>query len=242
MPQAAMSHYKNPAIRQLKEQQVRYAPREARLEQIDKAERLLEELDLTREYRYQDLCHRITTYRPEMYPDLVVTGEDAAHDLRLFIEDLSDSANIKAESLPEQVLTVEDVSKQFKVSTKTVDRWRNRGLVSRRFMFGNRKRIGFLKSSVERFVARHAGDVERGGHFSQMTDQERNEIIVRARRLARVGGCPAEISRRIARKTGRAVETIRYTLKNYDRQHPEAAVFPDAPQPLTEDVKKEILR
>src|SRR5947207_11917518 len=89
-----------------------------------------------------------------MYPDLLVTGEDAAHDLRLFIEDLSDSANIKAESLPEQVLTVEDVSKRFKVSTKTVDRWRNRGLVSRRFMFGNRKRIGFLKSSVERFVAR----------------------------------------------------------------------------------------
>jgi RNA polymerase primary sigma factor len=237
-----MSHYKNPAIRQLKEQQVRYAPRDARLEQIDKAELLLEELDLAQDYRYQDLCQRITTYRPEMYPDLLVTGEDAAHDLRLFIEDLSDSANIKAESLPEQVLTVEDVSKRFKVSTKTVDRWRNRGLVSRRFMFGNRKRIGFLKSSVERFVARHASDVERGAQFTQMSDIERDEIIARARRLARAGACPAEISRRIARRTGRAVETIRYTLKNFDRHHPEAAVFPGAPQPLTEDVKKEIHR
>jgi RNA polymerase sigma factor (sigma-70 family) len=237
-----MSHYKNPAIRQLKEQQVRYAPRDARLEQIDKAEQLLEELDLGLDYRYQDLCQRITTYRPEMYPDLLVTGEDAAHDLRLFIEDLSDSADIKAESLAEQVLTVEDVSKRFKVSTKTVDRWRNRGLVSRRFMFGNRKRIGFLKSSVERFVARHASDIERGGQFSQMSDAERDEIIARARRLARAGACPAEISRRIARRTGRAVETIRYTLKNFDRHHPEAAVFPGAPQPLTEDVKKEIHR
>ncbi len=237
-----MSQYKNPAIRQLKEQQVRYAPRDARLAQIDKAEKLLEELVLDQDYRYQDLCQRITTYRPEMYPDLVVTGEDAAHDLRLFIEDLSDSANIKAESLPEQVLTVEDVSKRFKVSTKTVDRWRNRGLVSRRFMFGNRKRIGFLKSSVERFVARHANDVQRGGQFTQMTEIERDEIIARARRLARAGGCPAEISRRIARKTGRAVETIRYTLKNHDQQHPEGAVFPEAQQPLTEDVKKEIHR
>jgi RNA polymerase sigma factor (sigma-70 family) len=237
-----MSQYKNPAIRQLKDQQVRYAPRDARLDQINKAEGLLEQLEQHKEYRYQDLCYRITAYRPEMYPDLVLSGEDAAHDLRLFIEDVSDSVNMKAEAVAEQVLTVEDVSKQFKVSTKTVDRWRNRGLVSRRFMFGNRKRIGFLKSSVERFVARHAGDVQRGGQFSQMTDEERNEIIVRARRLARAGGCPAEISRRIARKTGRAVETIRYTLKNYDRQHPEAAVFPNAPQPLTEDVKKEILR
>src|SRR5260221_2973657 len=208
-----MSHYKNPAIRQLKEQQVRYAPRDARIEQIDKAERLLEELELGNEYRYQDLCFRITAYRREMYPDLVVTGQDAAHDLRLFIEDLSDSANINAENSPEHVLTVEDVSRQFKVSTKTVDRWRNRGLVSRRFMFGNRKRIGFLQSSVERFVARHAGDVERGAQFTQMTDAERDDIIGRARRLARAGGCPAEISRPIARRPWRAVETIRSTLK-----------------------------
>jgi RNA polymerase sigma factor (sigma-70 family) len=237
-----MSNYKNPAIRQLKEQQVRYAPRDVRLDQIEKAEQLLEELDLTQRYRYQDLCLRVTAYRPEMYPDLFVTGEEAAHDLRLFIEDLSDSANIKAETLAEQVLTVEDVSKRFKVSTKTIDRWRNRGLVSRRFMFGNRKRIGFLKSSVERFVARHAGDVQRGAQFSQMTEVERDEIITRARRLARAGGCPAEVSRRVARKTGRAVETIRYTLKNHDQHHPEAAVFPNAPQPLTEDVKKEIHR
>lgn len=221
---------------------MRYAPRDARIEQIDKAERLLEELQLGNEYRYQDLCFRITAYKPEMYPDLVVTGEDAAHDLRLFIEDLSGSANIKAENSSEHVLTVEDVSKRFRVSTKTVDRWRNRGLVSRRFMFGNRKRIGFLESSVERFVARHAGDVQRGGQFTQMSEAERDEIITRARRLARAGGCPADISRRIARKTGRAVETVRYTLKNHDQHHPEAAIFPEAPQPLTDDVKKEIHR
>ena len=69
-------------------------------------------------------------------------------------------------------------------ASATVDRWRNRGLVSRRFMFGNRKRIGFLQSSVERFVARHAGDVERGAQFTQMTDAERDDIIGRARRLA----------------------------------------------------------
>jgi len=237
-----MSHYKNPALRQLKDQQVRYAPRDVRLEQIERTEKFLEELDLSRDYSYPELCRRITDYRSEMYPDLVVSGEDAAHDLRLLIEDLSDSADIQADALPEQVLTVEDVSKRFKVSTKTVDRWRNRGLVSRRLMFGNRKRIGFLKSSVDRFVARHAEDVERGGQFTQLTETEREEIISRARRLARAGGCPAEISRRLARRLGRAIETIRYTLKNHDQQHPEAAVFPNAPQPLTDDVKKEIYR
>ncbi len=32
-------------------------------------------------------------------------------------------------------------------------RWRQQGLVSRRFMFDGRKRVGFLQSSVDRFVA-----------------------------------------------------------------------------------------
>lgn len=238
----AMSHYKNPAMRQLKDQQVRYAPRDVRLEQIEQAEKLLDELDLGNEYHYQDLCFRITAYRPEMYPDLTITGRDAAHDLRLFVEDISDSIDIPADSLPEQVLTVEDVSRRYNVSTKTVDRWRNRGLVSRRFMFGNRKRVGFLKSAVDRFVSKHSDDVQRSAKFSQLSDAEREEIVSRARRMARFGGCPAEISRRIARKLGRAQETIRYTLKSYDRDHPHSAIFPNAPQALTDEVKKDIFR
>src|SRR5690606_39682029 len=103
-----MSRYRNPAMRQLKDQQVRYAPREVRLAQIDQAEKLRNEIDVGQEYRYQEICRRITSYRPEMYPDLVLSGEDAVHDLRLCVEDLSDSGDIDAESLEEQVLTVDD--------------------------------------------------------------------------------------------------------------------------------------
>src|SRR5687768_5740018 len=86
-----MSRYRNPAIRLLKEQQVKFAPRDVRLQQLEQAERLLEDLDPAREYRYPELCKRITgitAFRPEQYPDLIVSGEDAAHDLRLFVEDL----------------------------------------------------------------------------------------------------------------------------------------------------------
>ncbi len=51
----------------------------------------------------------------------------------------------------EQVLDGGRLSQQFNVSTKTISRWRA-GLVSRRFCFDGRKRVGFLQSSVERFV------------------------------------------------------------------------------------------
>jgi RNA polymerase sigma factor (sigma-70 family) len=237
-----MAQYKNPAIRQLKEQQVRYAPREVRLEQIAKAEKLLNGLDLNRSYPYQEICYQITDYRSELYPDLKVEGIDVAHDLRLLVEDLSDSADITAESACEKVLTVEDVSKQFNVSTKTVDRWRDRGLVSRRFVFGNRKRVGFLRSSVENFVRKYRDEIERSGRFSQLSGLERMQVVRRARRLARAGGFPTEVIRRVARRLHRSVETIRYTIKRHDREHPDAAVFPNSIKALTDDLKREIFR
>jgi len=171
-----MAHYRNPAIRQLKDQQVRYMPRDVRLAQIERAERLVHELDSEGTYHYQDLCQKITEFRPELYPDLVLSGEEAAHDLRLFIEDLSDSADIPADSCNEEVWTVEQLSRQFNVSTKTVDRWRNRGLVSRRFLFGNRKRVGFLRSSVERFLARQGISADQVCGFSRLTDEDRIEL------------------------------------------------------------------
>ncbi|MGD9855451.1 MAG: RNA polymerase subunit sigma-70, partial [Planctomycetaceae bacterium] len=67
-----MSKYRNPAIKQLKDQQVKYAPVDVRLEQMEQAERLLHELDPDRAYSYRDVCEKVTNIRPESYPDLVI--------------------------------------------------------------------------------------------------------------------------------------------------------------------------
>lgn len=234
------SKYNNPAMKQLAEQQVKYAPREVKLEQISRAEKLLSNIEQEQNYPYPDLCKEITTYRSEIYPDLVISGADVLHDLRCFIEDLSDSAEINVDDVDEEVLTVQDLSKKFNISTKTVDRWRDKGLVSRRFRFNGRKRVGFLKSSVDRFLQKNRGHITRSMNFSQLSDEDREEILRRARRLARYGGCPAEISRRIARHMNRSPETIRYTLKNFDRENPELAIFPNAPEKITEQQKRDI--
>lgn len=232
--------YLNPAIRQLRDQQVRFAPREKRLEQAAQAERLLSELDPARTYPYEYICYRVTNYRPESYPDLKLPGSEASHDLRLFVEDVSESADVPVEAAGEQVLTVEELAKRFNVSTKTISRWRCQGLVSRRFVLDGRKRVGFLQSSVERFVEQNRERVQRGAQFSQLTDEERAAIIERARRLAHAGACSADVTKRLAEKTGRSTETIRYTLKQFDHDHPEAAVFPDNHGPLQEDTKRKI--
>ena len=138
------------------------------------------------------------------------------------------------------MLTVEELAKQFNVSTKTISRWRELGLVSRRLVFDGRKRVGFLRSSVDRFVKNNQERVVRGSRFSQLTDEQRREIVDRARRMASAGGCQSEISRRLAKRAGRSVETIRSTIRQFDRQHPELAIFPDLTGPLTEAQKTRI--
>ncbi len=235
--------YLNPTIKQLRDQQVRFAPREKKLEQVNRAEKLLTELDRERDYSYEYLCYRITDFRPEVTPSASMSGQQAMHDLRLFVEDVSDSANLRAEDAGEPVHTVEELSKMFNVSTKTISRWREQGLVSRRFLFdGKRKRVGFLRSSVERFVTQNEAKVRRGERFSQLTDEERQDIIERARRLVRAGGCPAEVAKRIAQHMNRSIETVRYTLKQFDEQNPHQAVFAQSSGILTDDVKQKIFQ
>ncbi|MEZ6138371.1 MAG: sigma-70 family RNA polymerase sigma factor [Pirellulaceae bacterium] len=226
--------YRVALIRELRDHQVRFAPRAKRLEQAARAERLLGELDLERDYPYEFVYFRVTDYRPEENNRKMVRGEDAAHDLRLFVEDVSDSLNLSVEEANEPVHTVDDLSRMFNVSTKTISRWRDQGLVSRRFLSDGRKRVGFLHSSVERFVARNRARVRRGERFSQLSDDERTEIIERARSIAASGANLSEVARQVAEMLGRSVETIRYTLKNHDQRNPEQAVFPDARVPLTE--------
>lgn len=233
--------YRSPILKYLRDQQVRFAPRERKLEQIERAEKLLTEIDQKKVYPFDYVCYRITDYRPESFPHSKVQGNDLLHDLGLFVEELSDSANIPVEAANERVLTVDDLADQFRVSTKTISRWRNHGLVSRRFVFdGGKKRLGFLQSSVERFVDKNSERVQRGSEFSRLTEKQRDEIIDRARRMAHSGERQTEISQQLAERSGRSVETIRSALRQFDLAHPEMALFPGRSGPLTADAKKNI--
>ena len=127
-----MAAYRHPAIKQLKDQLVGYTPRDVRIAQIDRAEDLYAEVGAEREYPYQYVCYRITDFRPSKYPDLMLSGEDLRHDLRLFVEDISDSVDLTTDEADGSVLTTEELGRRYNVSTKTVLRWRHRGLIDRK--------------------------------------------------------------------------------------------------------------
>ena len=146
------TQYKCESIGELRDQQVRFAPREKKIQQIDNAEQLLREIQIDKTYNFEFVCFRITGFRMDPGPIVMIDGGDLRNDLHAFIEDLSDSANLKADEFGQPVFTVNELSKRFNVSTKTISRWRQQGLVSRKFIFdGGRKRVGFLHTSVDQF-------------------------------------------------------------------------------------------
>jgi RNA polymerase sigma factor (sigma-70 family) len=225
---------------ELAQQQVRFAPPSRRLDQLAKAEALLTDIDASKEYPYQFVCFKVTDFRPDAYPELVIPGQDLIHDLGTFIAELADSMPaVRKEEMHEPVLTLEEFSRKLNVTPKTINRWRKRGLIGLPILHNGRRQVGFLPSLTDPFLAAHQERVEKSGKFSQLTESEKDEILRRARRFVRLGiGNLTQVSRRIARKLERAAETVRYTIKNFDRQHPDQALFPAVTGPFDPGTKQ----
>ncbi len=237
-----MSDFLYPALKELTDQQVRFAPPPRRREQVARAQTLLAEIDPQRRYPYQFICFKITDFRSETHAELVIPGDELKLELLRFIRQLERSIPpLPIEQELEPMLVLEQISKQFNVSTKTIGRWRVRGLVGRHVIVNGRRQLAFPKSVIEQFVATNQDRVERSARFSHLTLEEREEILRRAARLARAGGSLTEVSKRVARKLKRSVETIRYTIKNFDRDCPDQAIFPDATGPLDGITKEQIV-
>ncbi len=236
-----MSDFNTPALKELTDQQVRFAPAGRRAEQLAKAERLLADADPVKVYPYQFVCFRLTDFRSDAHPELLIPGADLKRDLALFIKKVERSLPpLPIELAAEPMLTLDDVSRQFNVSTKTVSRWRLLGLAARRVLRDGKKQLGFPKSAVEAFASAHRTQVSRGSRFSHLSDTEKDRILLTARQLATGGDSLTEASRKIAEQLGRSAEAVRYTIKNFDRSHPDHAVYPDRTGPLDATAKQTI--
>ncbi len=236
-----MNAFQYPAIHELTAQQVRFAPASKRREQLKNAEKLMTEIEPTKHYPYQFVCFRLTDFRSNAYPDLLIRGDELQHDLALFIIRVERSLPpLPREQVGEEMLTLEEICQRFNVSPKTIGRWRLRGLVARRFKANGRSQLGFPLASVESFARSHGERVAKSSRFSQLSEPEREQIILTARKMAADGATFVDVSRRIANELHRSPEAIRYTIKNFDKTHPDAAVFPEITGPLDAADKEQI--
>ncbi len=223
--------------------QMAFAPLHVRDTQLAAAEELALSLDPTKAYPPDYIVFRITGYSPKLPEAELLTGLALQHDLGVLIEHVSDSLKQKTTDRSEPVLTIDDLTLKFNVTSKTIQRWRRRGLSARRFVFPDgKRRVGFRLTVVEKFLSTHKDAVERGANFSQVEDTERDQILSRARRLAtQCRCCTNEISRRIGRKLNRSPLTIQATIRKHDAEHPDHAIFAMAPRPMDDTERLKII-
>lgn len=239
---ATETKYHADAVRELRDQLVRYTPKEKRMAQVDRAEKLLDELVDETVYPFDFIHFKITGVRLLQPVAQTLKGHEWAEDIQNFIEEVSASMPMESDKAGQKVSTVEELAKRFEVAGRTINRWRDKGLVARHFRFGGRLKVGFLESSVERFLNRHSDLVRRGGQFRNLDDRERELIFDKIRTALELNPelNMTQIARSIAVTLNRSPETIRTLIKEHDKAQPERALFPDLTGPLSDSIKSQI--
>jgi RNA polymerase primary sigma factor len=222
-----MRQIKNQKLEQLL-MQLRFTPKKKRKKQLDSAEKLLAIIEPDKEYPFEFVCFRITGFHPkEPIAGQLIKGDELADDLRIFISKLSGQVAEPVVEQKEKVYSVKTLAEAFDISTKTIHRWRKQGLNARKFIFEDGvKRLGFLQSSVDRFVKKKPRLVSNAKTFIQVTSKQKQWIIKQATLLtAKTTLSRHQIINQIAAKIGRSHETIRYTIANYEKANPDKANF-----------------
>ncbi len=239
--------YRSDAMAQLA-RQLHFAAPEIKREQVRRAERLHDELNPTHNYPFDFIQYRITGYRreiaAEISADLILVGDALLPDLRQFIDELSRSVGMPS-TQSEPTLGLEELARELRVSVRTVQRWRREGLRWRWVLEAGqpRKRLGFTRSAVARFTQDAQPRLARAAQFSRLTRPQRQRLLERARRLTLAQPVTLnQVATHLARRTGRAVETVRQLLLQHDQRHPEAALFADRDRPLTRAQRHAVCR
>jgi RNA polymerase primary sigma factor len=197
--------------------QIGYAPASVRLEQMQAAELLLSEIEPNRAYPNEFIVFRITGFRGKTIAADQLAGMALQHDLGLLVEEISRGLGLRTDTSPEPVLSIADVTERFEVTSKTIQRWRRRGLASRQYIFPDgKRRVAFPLSSVERFV--RIGSDTGAARFvaTPLQRDEQSQLLAAAGRLLSSGCTQRELLLRLARRFNRSPNAVLHQLRQHD--------------------------
>ncbi len=194
------------------------SPSRHRLRHLSGAERLAGMIDPSREYPLSFVTFHLTGFRPKASGDALLDGSALLADVATLLDDLSALSPLSIDAIDEPLHAPDDLARRFRVSARTIARWKARGLVGRWYVASDgRKRFLISAASLARFVARNVGLIQRAASFQVMGAVEKTHILARARAL--LGEQPRSmhaVAKIIAAETGRAMETIRLLLQRHE--------------------------
>ena len=239
-----MRKIKNTNLAQLL-MQLRFTPQKKRRKQLDSVEKLLAIIEKDKEYPFEFVCFRITGFHPKNLPEQqLIKGDELADDLQIFISKLSGQLARPVAEQKQKIYTIEELATELGVSTKTIRRWRKRGLIALKYIFNDGiKRFGFTQSAVQKFLKANPTLTDKAKEFNRMTNRQKQSIIKRAVTLTAKGKMSRyQIIEQIAAKIGRSHETIRYILLNYEKAHPDKFISDKPAGALSPETAAEIYK
>ena len=213
---------------------------------LRRAEALHDVLDPTVTYPLAFLAFRLTGHRRDHGDDHLYVGAAVRADLRTLIDAISRTLLLPSDD--GDALPAADLARSLNVSTKTLSRWRKDGLRWRWLTLDAdrtppRRVIGFTAAAVARYRDERGDRVARAAGFTQLSEDQRRRLIQRARRLARTTDASFNrVAAHLAKRSGRALETLRLILEKHERDHPDDKLFQDRTGPLTGRQKRLISR
>ena len=202
--------------------QARYSPQVKKIAQLDACEKLLMMIKPEKEYSFEFVRTTLTGYRPETtsrktFEDdqyNIFTYDDLVNDLVAYSEQLSKAMNLAADQVQGRFITVESLAKKYRVCTKTVRRWRDKGLAGRYLTYEDGKqRLVFSAQMVDFFVNQNSEQISRGSSFTRATEEAKQQIVDRLKKWAkRYPEFRQEAIKRTAKRFGRSIETVRTIL------------------------------
>lgn len=203
-----------PVLRSL-ELQLRHAPRETLLRDVERTEALARDIDPTIQYPHEWIIFRVTGFRPDNAPPGTVTGKDLLASLSPFAEVLCVRARLRSSELPDGAFVrASTLEREWSASAATLKRWRRAGLVTRRALGdAGREEVWVSRLCAEHFRAAHAPSLARAQKSVRRTPAERDDIVAQALALRARGLSTHAAARSIAQSTSRSVEGVRHILQ-----------------------------
>jgi len=228
---------------ELFENQLRRSPKPLLVEQIGRLHDLVTvEFQDDETYRYQEICEKVTDFRPEKNADALLEGRDLRADLSELLLALSKLVELIPEDSPEPVYSLSEVCGTYGVGGRIVFGWLARGLVGMEYVFGDSRRaLGFRFSALRRFEDENPGLVGKHSLFALVSRTDRDQVIRQANRHLHEGQADFDqICEVVSRERAQSLQLVRYVLRNYAEQHPASPLARNLPPPLTGQDKADI--
>lgn len=234
MPRAPQ--IRTPALADLAAQ-ARFQPPDAARRQLQRAEDLVLQLlqepaDAGPFWPVEWVIFRVTGYRPDRAADATIGRDDLLHDLGGLIHALSRASRTTdahlLEAEPGAWLTTEQLCARWRVSRRTLERYRPLGLVARRVLpearaAGRRAPVKSLYPlrAVEAFERARAPELADAAAFSRIDARLAGRLHRRAARYrARLGWSLARCVARLARRFDRSPGAVRRAVLAHDAALP----------------------